>query len=113
MEQEPINRMAIAITGGSQARDLINGLNREGFPATKIDAVGGFLHEAAITLLVGLPEAKLADFLALVRHYCPAHTRYVPMNVEMALAPSYPMMIEARIGGASVFILPVEQFLQI
>jgi uncharacterized protein YaaQ len=35
------------------------------------------------------------------------------MNVEMAMAPSYPMMIEARVGGATVFVLPVEKFLQI
>ncbi len=113
MEQKCINRVAITIVDGTQARDLIKGLNTEAFPATKIDAVGGFLQDALVTLLVGMPEARLPHFFELVRRHCPARTQYVSMNVEMAMAPSYPMMIEARVGGATVFVLPVEKFLQI
>jgi len=37
----------------------------------------------------------------------------VPMGVELSLSPGYPMMIEARVGGATVFVLPVERFVQL
>jgi len=56
MNQETVDRLAITIVDGSQSRDLIKVLNGAGFSATIVDAVGGFLHEALVTLLVGLPH---------------------------------------------------------
>ncbi|HQE91312.1 MAG TPA: cyclic-di-AMP receptor [Anaerolineae bacterium] len=113
MQQETIDRLAIAIVDGSQSRDLIQTLNKEGFPVTLVDAVGGFLHEALVTLLIGLPHERLPQFFSVVREQCPRCTRYVPMGVELSLTPGYPMMIEASVGGATVFILPVERFVQL
>ncbi|MBN1488130.1 MAG: cyclic-di-AMP receptor [Anaerolineae bacterium] len=113
MGQELIDRIAITVVDGDQAHKLIEVLNATGLCVTKIDAVGGFLHESLVTLLIGLPQAKLPRFFALVRQHCPSRTRYVSMSVEMTMAPSYPMMIEARVGGATVFILPVERFVQL
>jgi uncharacterized protein YaaQ len=113
MPKELIDRMAITIVDGSQSRDLIKALNQDHFPATTLDAVGGFLHEAMVTLVVGMSESRLPDFFALIRELCPSRTRYVPMGVELSLSPGYPMMIEARVGGATVFVLPVERFVQL
>jgi uncharacterized protein YaaQ len=113
MHQEPVDRLAITIVDGSQSKKLIKTLNAEGFTVTLLDAVGGFLHEALVTLLVGLPHSCLPKFYTLVREQCPRRTRYVPMGVELSMAPGYPMMIEASVGGATVFILPVERFVQL
>ena len=113
MHQETIDRLAITIVDGSQSRDLIKVLNAEGFSVTIVDAVGGFLHEALMTLLIGLSKSRLPRFFAIVREQCPRRTRYVPMGVELSLTPGYPMMIEASVGGATVFILPVERFVQL
>ena len=113
MPKELIDRMAITIVDGSQSRDLIKALNRDHFPTTTLDAVGGFLHEAMVTLVVGMSENQLPNFFALIRELCPSRTRYVPMGVELSLSPGYPMMIEARVGGATVFVLPVERFVQL
>jgi len=113
MPEELIDRMAITIVDGSQSRDLIKALNQDHFPVTTLDAVGGFLHEAMVTLVVGMAESRLPDFFTLIRELCPCRTRYVPMGVELSLSPGYPMMIEARVGGATVFILPVERFVQL
>lgn len=113
MQQQSIDRLAITIVDGTQSKDLTKALNQEGFYVTVLDAVGGFLHEALMTLLIGLPHNRLPHFFSLVRQECPSRTRYVPMGVEMSLAPGYPMMIEARVGGATVFILPVERFVQL
>ncbi len=108
-----VDRVAITITDGSQSRALVEVLNQEGFRTTVINAVGGFLHDSLVTLLVGLSHERLPHFFTLVRTYCPRRTRYVPMGAELTLAPGYPLMIEAAMGGASVFILPVEDFRQL
>ncbi|MBN1261546.1 MAG: cyclic-di-AMP receptor [Anaerolineae bacterium] len=98
---------------GSQAKGLVQLLNSEGFHTTILDAVGGFLHDSLVTLLVGTSEHRLQDFFSLIRAACPRLTRYMPMGVEMGMAPGYPMMIEAHVGGASVFVVPVERYLQL
>lgn len=113
MSNGEIDRMAITIADGGQSKDLLQALNTHRFPATVVDAVGGFLHEAKVTLIVGLPHERLQEFFALVRKTCPSRIRYVPMGVELSLSPGYPMMIEARVGGAIVFVLPVERFVQL
>jgi len=113
MQEQTINRLAITIVDGTQSKDLTKALNHDGFPVTVIDAVGGFLHEALVTLMIGLPHNRLPKFFSIVREQCPSRTRYVPMGIELSLAPGYPMMIEARVGGATVFILPVERFVQL
>lgn len=113
MQQGAVNRMAIVIADGSQSRSLTQALTAQGFPVTLLDAVGGFLHEAVVTLLIGLPHDRLPQFCGLVREYCPSRSRYVPMGADFSLMPGFPMMIEARLGGASVFVLPVEQFLHL
>jgi len=113
MKSALIDRLAITIVDGSQAHGLIEALNEVGIQATMVDAVGGFLHDALVTLLVGMSKANLAKFFEVVRKSCPRRTRYVSMGVEMAMTPGYPLMIEAHVGGASVFVLPVENFVQL
>jgi uncharacterized protein YaaQ len=113
MPDETIDRMAITLVDGGQSRDLVKALNQHHFPVTILDAVGGFLHEAMVTLVVGMSEERLPLFFSIVRETCPSRTRYVPMGVELSLSPGYPMMIEARVGGATAFILPVERFVQL
>lgn len=108
-----INRVAITIVDGGQSKDLLKALNAEEFTVTILDAVGGFLHEAMVTMVVGMSQQRLPKFFSLVREKCPSRTRYVPMGVELSLSPGYPMMIEARVGGATVFVLPVERFVQL
>ena len=70
MNQEMIDRLAITIVDGSQSKDLVKVLNAAGFSATIVDAVGGFLHEALVTLLVGFPQSHLSQFYEIVREQC-------------------------------------------
>jgi len=108
---QPLDRLAITIVYGTQAHDLVESLTEAGFSVTVVDAVGGFLHESLVTLLIGLPQSRLEFFYAEVRRLCPNRVRYVPMGVELMLTPGYPLVIEARIGGATVMLLSVEQYL--
>ncbi len=108
-----IDRMAIAIVDGSQVRGLLAALREAGFRTTLIDAVGGFFHEAMVTLLVGLPQKEVPAFLRLVEKFCPRRRRYVAMNVGGGMPLAQPMMIETSVGGATIFIVPVERFVQL
>jgi uncharacterized protein YaaQ len=112
MLQSHIDRMAIAIVYKSQSADLLDALSAKGMPCTIIDARGGFLREAMVTLAAGMAHERLPLFFSLVREHCPVRTRYVNVGVEMM--DDYPLApIEVRVGGATVFVVPVEEFIQL
>ncbi|MGC9347186.1 MAG: cyclic-di-AMP receptor [Anaerolineae bacterium] len=107
-----IDRMAIAIVYKTQSAELLAALNASGIPVTVIDASGGFLQEAMVTFVAGMPQGRLPFFFSLVREHCPVHTRYVTVGIE--LTDEYPFTpIEVRVGGATVFVVPVEEFIQL
>ncbi len=108
-----IDRMAIAIVDGSQARRLLDALREADFRVTVVDAIGGFFHEAMVTLIVGMEHERLDAFFRIVEAHCPRRRRYVSLNVVPSAPPAAPMMIEASVGGATVFVVPVERFVQL
>ncbi|MGC9523134.1 MAG: cyclic-di-AMP receptor [Anaerolineae bacterium] len=111
-EDAIIDRMAIAIAYGTQSGALIDALNAAQIPVTLIDARGGFLEEAMVTLVAGMPRQQLPQFFALVRQHCAVRTRLMPIGVDL---PGYAegQIIEVRVGGATVFVVPVDEFLQL
>ncbi len=108
-----IDRLAITMVDGSQARGLLDALREAGFRATVIHAVGGFFHEAVVTLMVGLPQAELEAFFDLVARHCPRRRRYVPLGMHSPLLSAAPRMIEATIGGATIIVVPITRFVQL
>jgi len=109
-----IDRVAVVIVYRWQAKGLMEALSAHDFSATIVDATGGLLREGVVTMVVGLPQRRLPTFFSLVRDVCPASTRYIPYDAE-AEFPWHPEceLVVVRAGGANVFILPVEQFVQL
>jgi uncharacterized protein YaaQ len=108
-----INQLVIANVAGSQASELTERLTRGGFYITQIDSSGGILYEATTTLLIGLEETRLPLLLEHIRECCHTRRRYVPAHVEAPLLEVQPMMIEAEVGGATIYTLKVERFEQL
>jgi uncharacterized protein YaaQ len=108
-----INQLVIANVAGSQAGELTDRLTRNGFYVTQVDSGGGILYEATTTLLIGLGAEHLPQLLKHVRECCHTRRRYVPAHVEAPLLEIQPMMIEAEVGGATVYTLNVERFEQL
>ena len=88
-------KLVIVITDDDEADSLIGKLVDRGYPATKVSSTGGFLRKGSATIL------------------CRARTEYLPAQATPfpdAALPREP--IEVRVGGAIVFVLPVERFLK-
>jgi len=110
----PIDRAAIVIVPRWQAPGLTEALTARHYAVTVVDASGGLLGQGMITLLIGLPQRRLPSFFAMVRDICPGTTRYIPYDAE-AEFPWHPEceLVEVRTGGATVFVVPIEQFVQL
>ena len=72
----------------------------------------GFLRERNVTLLIGVPETYVAEVLRIVKQSCEARSRYVnPLVPIVEPAEFYvPQPVEVQVGGATIFVLPVERY---
>jgi len=108
-----VNQLVIATVAGAQAGVLTDMLVRDGFYVTQLDSSGGILREATVSLLVDLDQERLPSLLEHVHECCPTYRRFIPAHVEAPLLEIQPMMIEAEMGGATVYVLDVERFEQL
>lgn len=70
---------------------------------------GSFLRQGNTTLWMAARDEQVPAVLEALRATCHRRTHYVPVQLESAhLASAFP--VEVEIGGATVFIGPIERF---
>ena len=105
-------KLVIAIVQDEDAVRLVGKLMDEGFSATKLATTGGFLRAGNTTLLIGVDEAKLEQCMAVIEKVCKSRKQMAASPTSMSgMSGAYsPYPIEVLVGGATVFVLGVEQF---
>jgi uncharacterized protein YaaQ len=109
-------RLIIAIIQRRDLEELRHGLTEGGFSFTHVASYGGFLMEANDTIFVAVTEEeKVEKVLGIIQECCHSRTRYLspisPMLETGGLFPPAP--VEVQVGGAHVFILPIEEYRRI
>ena len=107
-------KLIIAIVQDEDATRLISSLMTEGYGVTKLATTGGFLRSGNTTLLVGVSEDKFDNCLAIIEKVCKNRkqiaTNPITMGNTSEMYMSYP--VEVTVGGATVFVLSVDQFIK-
>ena len=105
-------KLVIIIASDADADRLMKQLIDQGYPATKISSTGGFLHRGNATILSGVEAGEVEHVLAMVRTECHARTEYVPVQTLPFFGEGATLSepVEVRVGGAIVFVVPVERF---
>ena len=105
-------KLIIAIVQGEDASRLINNLMSEGYRVTKLATTGGFLRSGNTTLLIGVEDDKLQAALDIVEKVCKSRKQIAssPSPISGTTGVYVPYPIEVTVGGATVFVLDVEQF---
>lgn len=107
-------KLIIAIVQDEDSSRLISSLMNEGFGVTKLATTGGFLKSGNTTLLVGVEDSRFQECLNIIEKVCKSRKQIATSPVTMGSAngmyTSYP--IEVTVGGATVFVLTVDQFVK-
>lgn len=104
-------KLIVVITSDDEAEALIKRLIERGYPATKVSSTGGFLRRGNATIFSGVEASDIENVLAIVRNECKARTEFIPAQAlpfPESIHPAAP--VQVRVGGAIVFVLPVERF---
>ncbi len=105
-------KMVMAIVQREDAGELSDGLVHRGFRATRIDTAGGFLKSSNVTLLTGVEDSQVEEVLSLIRSHCNRRTVTVNPTASSVVPGQFyvPFTMEVEVGGATVFVLPVDHF---
>ncbi|UOQ44693.1 cyclic-di-AMP receptor [Halobacillus salinarum] len=105
-------KMIIAIIQDKDSNRLTNALTENDFKATKLSTTGGFLREGNTTLMIGCEDDDVDDVLGILRKNCSQREQLVaPISPMGGNADSYiPKPVKVEVGGATVFVLPVDSF---
>ena len=104
-------KLILAVVEDESASPLMDSLVEQGFQATKLASTGGFLLRGNTTLLIGVEDDQVEPVLTTIRRICTRQKRLLPQpSPELPTSVSMPIEIES--GGATVFVLNVDQFIK-
>jgi len=109
-------KLIIAIVQDEDSSKLISRLMQDGFSVTKLATTGGFLKAGNTTLLLGVEEERIQEAVHVIETVCKSRKQIT--SAPSALSgmahgeyTTYP--VEVTVGGATMFILSIEQFLKV
>ena len=105
-------KLIVAIVQDEDASRLITQLMSEGYGVTKLATTGGFLRAGNTTLLVGVEDDKLDGAKTIIEKVCKSRKQITsaPSAVTGTAGVYMPYPVEVTVGGATLFVLDVEQF---
>jgi uncharacterized protein YaaQ len=105
-------KLVIAIIHKEDAGPLVDALLEREFRATRLHSSGGFLRQSNASLLVGVEDDQVDAVLQIIRDNCVSRTQVVsPLPPIMEPGEFYlPYPTEVTVGGAVVFVLPVDRY---
>ena len=105
-------KLVIAFVLDEDSGRLVSALMSDGYGVTKLATTGGFLRAGNTTLLVGVSDDKLQGAMGVIEKVCKSRKQIAtsPSPVAGSSGMYVPYPVEVVVGGATVFVMDVEQF---
>ena len=103
-------KMILAIIHPDDANIAINSLMQEGYHVTKLATTGGFLRAGNTTILLGTEDERVEHATEIIKENPHSRMQVVPSTGSNITGLYPPTPVEVPVGGATLFILNVEQF---
>ena len=102
-------KLITAIISKKDSDTVCQALTEGGFYFTKMISSGGFLRSGNTTVLIGTEEDKVKTAISIIREHCSKRTENVSTPIADPAAAAGTMS-QVVVGGATVFVTPVEEF---
>ena len=104
-------KLVIAIINADDMNAVVRSLTRSGFSATRMPTTGGFLMAKNVTVLVGVDEEKVQTVIDIIKTHSHSRKQIIPATSGGAgYGFQAGMPVEVIVGGATIFVVDVEQF---
>ena len=106
-------KLVFAIVNSDDAGTVTRSLARNGFSSTRLATTGGFLLAKNVTIMIGVTEEKVAEVLDIIKQHCHSRTQIIASTAGVGRDFPAGMPVEVNVGGATIFVVDVEQFLRV
>ena len=104
-------KLLIAIVQNQDAGKVTHALNNEGFTVTKLASTGGFLRAGNTTLLMGVEDKKVEEVLKIIENQSKSRKKVITADTTMVSGSIVtPATTEIKVGGATIFLIDVEDY---
>ncbi|ABK62634.1 MULTISPECIES: cyclic-di-AMP receptor [Clostridium] len=108
-------KLVIAVVQDNYADDLIDVITEAGHGVTKLATTGGFLKSGNTTLMIGVKKEEVEKVISIIKDVCRKRNQVIttPSPVTATTGVYVPYTVEVEVGGATVFVVDVDQFIKI
>ncbi len=104
-------KLLFAIVQNDDSKRLIKTLVQHNISVTRISTTGGFLHGGNTTLMIGVEKDKVDETLDIIKQKSSTRKEFMVIPSSLpGYAESSPTPVQVTLGGATVFIVDVEEF---
>ena len=104
-------KLLFAFVQNEDVKSLTRALIKRDINVTRISSSGGFLSSGNSTLMIGVEKDQLEDTLEIIKKH--SHKRGTAMaaqTISSIPGVAAPLPINVTIGGATVFVVDVEDY---
>lgn len=103
-------KLLIAIVQDKDSAALSDALMDANLRATKLSTTGSFLKAGNTTFMVGVEDERIDDTLQIIKETSHTRQQFMTPPVSMTADATIQNPVEVQVGGATVFILPIDAF---
>jgi uncharacterized protein YaaQ len=108
-------KLVLAVVQDDYAEDLTDVITEAGYGVTKLATTGGFLKSGNTTLMIGVKKEDVDSVISIIKDVCKKRNQVVttPPPVTGSTGLYVPYTVEVEVGGATIFVIDVDQFIKI
>ena len=107
-------KLVLAIIHDEDAPDIMKILNQKGFMVTKLASTGGFLRAGNTTLITGVEDEQVEEVSGIFKERCKMRKKVVGESTPYTNMDGFLRRpVEVEVGGATIFVMEVSQFIKI
>ncbi|WP_249028741.1 cyclic-di-AMP receptor [Tannockella kyphosi] len=104
-------KLIVAIINSDDSSFVQSALIDAGYFSTKLSTTGGFLKKGNTTFLIGVEALKVEHVLSIIEENAKKRVEKEPTVPPTEMGEFFtPVMIDVTVGGATVFVLDIDQF---
>ena len=103
-------KLILTIVSKEDEGKVTKALVKNNFFVTKLSSTGGFLRGGNVTLMTGVSDGDVEMAMNIIGNSCKSRKEFVSNPFVGEYGTTFSAPIEVTIGGATIFVIDVEQF---
>ncbi len=103
-------KLIYAIINNDDSHSVQSALTKSGFQATKLASTGGFLLSGNTTFMICAEDENVDEIIEIIKEHSHKRRQFVPNSNSYGTGVYSDFPVEVMVGGATVFVTPIEKF---